>query len=278
MMQICPCCQKEFQPPPADQSTEDMDNLFSCNHCQSIMKWENQSLKMVYESKEEPPVVSSDVDDKEVLPDKEEALYEEASQESLSSERETTPPEELAAEDGMPLDNEIEEDLPEQKELNDPLDQDNMAEKGSIELSNDLSKQEQEEQSVDPTPEEMELEKEEREALDTPDVEQDFSDVEEYGNAQATSEKGFLRYDLHISGLDSNEIEQRVLAILEDPRFNWDAKEVLQMQKEGVLVIKNLNPIKAMCLVSELSFLSVLELSWKQYMAVNAQVNSETEE
>ena len=279
MMQICPCCQKEFQPPPVDKNTEDMDNLFSCDHCQSIMKWENQSLKVVYESKEKPPVVSSDVDDKGIISsEKEEEVLSEETDQAPSAEFETASPEELVTEGVAPLDNEIEEDFPEQKELNDPLDQANIAAEESMELPSDFSQQEQEEQSVDPASEEMELEVEEAKTLETQDVKQDFSDVEEYGNAQATSEKGFLRYDLHISGLDSSEIEQHVLAILEDPRFKWDAKEVLQMQKEGILVIKNLNPIKAMCLVSELSFLPVLELSWKQYMAVNAQVTSETEE
>lgn len=278
-MQICPCCQKEFQPPPVDQNTEDMDNLFSCDHCQSIMKWENQSLKVVYESKEVSPSVSSNVDDQEVISsEKEEEILSEEVDQVSSSEFETASSEELGAEEAAPLDNERKENFPEQKELHDSLDQDHIAEEESMELPIDLGQQEQEEQNVNPASEELEVEEEEAEALETQDVKQDFSDVEEYGNAQATSEKGFLRYDLHISGLDSSEIEQHVLAILEDPRFKWDAKEILQMQKEGILVIENLNPIKAMCLVSELSFLPVLELSWKQYMAVDAQVTGETEE
>lgn len=275
MMQICPCCKKEFQPPPVDQNTEDMDNLFSCDHCQSIMKWENQSLKVVYESKEEPPVVSTDVDNKEAILSerKEEVLLEEVDQ-APSSEFEEAAAEELVTEEEIASSNEgVKEDFPEQEAFDGSGGRNNIVEE-EAELSGDLGQEEPEEQSVDPASGGMK----EEEAPETQDVKQDFSDVEEYGNAQATSEKGFLRYDLRISGLDSSEIEQHVLAILEDPRFKWDAKEVLQMQKEGILVIKNLNPIKAMCLVSELSFLPVLELSWKQYMAVNAQVAMETEE
>ena len=278
MMQICPCCQKEFQPPPVDQNTEDMDNLFSCDHCQSIMKWENGSLKVVYESKEEPPVVSADVDNKEaVLSEKEEEVLSEEVDQAPSAEFEEAAAEKLVAKEEVSLNEEVNEevreDFPEQETFDGSGDQNNIVEE-EAELSGDLSREEPEEQSVDPARGEMK----EEEAPENQDVKQDFSDVEEYGNAQATSEKGFLRYDLRISGLDSREIEQHVLAILEDPRFKWDAKEVLQMQKEGILVIKNLNPIKAMCLVSELSFLPVLELSWKQYMAVNAQVAMETEE
>ena len=103
-----------------------------------------------------------------------------------------------------------------------------------------------------------------------------FKDVEQYGNAPASSEKGFLRYDLHIAGLDSKEIEKEVFLVLDDPRFNWSAKEILQSQKDGVLEIKNLNPVKAMCLVSELSTVSV-QLSWKQYMALDVLSESSEE-
>ena len=276
-MQICPCCQKEFQPPPVDQNTEDMDNLFSCDHCQSIMKWENQLLKVVYESQEGPPVVSTDVDNKEdILSEKEEEVLPEEVGQAPSSEFEETASEELVTEkEAVSLNEGVKEDFPEQEAFDDSGDRNNVVAEKARELSEDLDQEEPEEQSVNPVSEKMEWGEGD---LKTQDVKQDFSDVEEYGNAQATSEKGFLRYDLRISGLDSSEIEKHVLAILEDPRFNWDAKEVLQMQKEGILVIKNLNPIKAMCLVSELSFLPVLELSWKQYMAVNAQVAMETEE
>ena len=103
-----------------------------------------------------------------------------------------------------------------------------------------------------------------------------FKDVEQYGNAPVSSEKGFLRYDLHIAGLDSKEIEKEVFLVLDDPRFNWSAKEILQSQKDGVLEIKNLNPVKAMCLVSELSTVSV-QLSWKQYMALDVLSESSEE-
>ena len=57
--------------------------------------------------------------------------------------------------------------------------------------------------------------------------------------------------------------------VLENPQFNWSAKEVIQSEKEGVVVIKNLNPVKALCLVSELTFVPV-NLSWKQYKALSA--------
>ena len=83
-------------------------------------------------------------------------------------------------------------------------------------------------------------------------------------------EKVFLRYDIYISGLDSVEIEKQVREVLEDSRFKWDVNEILKSQDKGHLVIKNLNPIKAAYLVSELSFLSV-KISWEQYMALNVK-------
>ncbi|MDE0118377.1 MAG: hypothetical protein OXM55_00005, partial [Bdellovibrionales bacterium] len=62
MTQICPCCKKELAPPPPPLSSsastieEDMGDLFSCKHCQSVLKWDKGGeLKVIYESKEEVP-------------------------------------------------------------------------------------------------------------------------------------------------------------------------------------------------------------------------------
>ena len=107
----------------------------------------------------------------------------------------------------------------------------------------------------------------EEELVVSPNTSENFSDIESYGNSEDNLDKGFLHYDIIIQGIDSKKIEQKVLSILEEPRFNWMAKEILSLQKDGVLIIKKLNPVKAMRLISELSFLPVT-LSWKQYMAI----------
>lgn len=266
MKPVCPCCYREFDPPAVSAKVEDMNNLFSCNHCQSVLKWEDQSLKVVYESKRESSSPSDGVESVSTQVD--ENVFVEAGMK-------------VDTEDVMD-DNPIEVEVGVESNVEDVTD-----DSGEMGHLIEQPKQEKEILSEGEQVEEQQktihsefLESSSKhhfmeEELDVELVEkqkgtnQGFVDVEEHGNAQATSEKGFLRYDLHIAGMDSIEIEQQVLSILEDPRFRWDAKEIVRSQKEGVLVIKNLNPIKAMCLVSNLLFLSV-ELSWKQYMALNA--------
>ncbi len=265
MKQVCPCCHQEFSPPPLGEAG-DMGDMFSCDHCQSVFKWENQSLKVVYESQNDPSVSSSVSEGTESeAPKEEEVDGQMMEEESPSYEEEVVADSEAKGE--VALDGEEAGDL---SEMDDPLEPSELEnesgnvtyEEKSIDLQDEDSSEfisEQEENSME---EESELVEE------SEGVSQNFSDVEEYGNAQATSQKGFLRYDLCVAGVDSTDIESQVLSVLEDPRFHWNAKEIIESQKDGVLVIKNLNPIKAMCLVSELSFLSV-DLSWEQYMALD---------
>ena len=254
MKHLCPCCHQEFNPPVLEE-TEDMGNLFSCDHCQSVLKWENQSLKVVYESQNEPSVSPSA---SSVMESLSEQLNEDIISELTEEEKEVSKekaPEEDMIDDLTERDDSVEKSELVEEDISYEEQPEEVQEKSSSEVSESVSKQDN-------------ILIEEAEFIKEEETHQDFSDVEEYGNAQATSEKGFLRYDLRIAGVDSTEIEQQILSILEDPRFHWDAKEIMQSQKEGILVIKNLNPIKAMCLVSDLSFLSV-ELSWEQYMALN---------
>ncbi|MDE0518076.1 MAG: hypothetical protein OXH36_00760 [Bdellovibrionales bacterium] len=305
MIQICPCCKKEFSPlsppPPASAASveEDMGDMFSCPHCQSVLKWDKEgSLQIIYESTEEPAVL----EEPEPSSLSSAPLSEEA-EEIVSPEMEigeATPPTHLPNPEEIgenPIENPSSPPETYKEPLHDNPPEENLSfppkreshqedEQGPNEGKEKKTPEEKEPAvfSTEKTEEEElqendfnELPEEsfnEEEVIQTDPAGQDFSDVEQYGNAQASSEKGFLRYDLCISGLDSSEIEKQVLHILENPRFKWDAREVLRSQKEGVLTIKNLNPIKAMCLVSDLSFLSV-ELSWKQYMALNAEIQQE---
>ena len=268
MKSVCPCCHQEFSPPPpsvSQEATEDMSGLFDCDHCQSILKWENQSLKVVYESTEgegnEGEVSDADAIITQKKQEPEDIIDGEYPVDDGELEKEPEENNATVADDDLAGE---ENPITEETQQNSVVIKEEQSEEAPVEGSSEFldafSEQDDSQMEEDLSAAVAEQESE---------INQDFSDVEKYGNAQATSEKGFLRYDLRISGLDSSEIEQQIMFILEDPRFNWDAKEILKSQKEGVLVIKNLNPIKAMCLVSDLSFLSVLELSWKQYMALD---------
>lgn len=303
MKHTCPCCNKEFTPPAALVGVEeDIGNLFSCDYCQSVLKWEGGVLKVVHESKQEPePITLSEdsTENEESLISKEDALVgasdesdemesqndiqqmEENKEESIADFiTEGNNPEEVRKDfDEEGLDDGVESSFMPGQELQDKEPYDETAEEnGKKEAHQDFKKNEQiEESSVENLEkEQVEEWKEMEEEVGVQETNQNFADVEEYGNAQATSEKGFLRYDIYISGLDSIEIEEQIKEVLEDPRFKWDANEILGSQNKGLLVIKNLNPIKAVCLISELSFLSI-DLSWKQYMALNVPSTQDEE-
>ncbi len=303
MKHTCPCCNKEFTPPAALVGVEeDIGNLFSCDYCQSVLKWEGGVLKVVHESKQEPePIILSEdsTENEESLISKEDALVgasdesdemesqndiqqmEENKEESIADFiTEGNNPEEVRKDfDEEGLDDGVESSFMPGQELQDKEPYDETAEEnGKKEAHQDFKKNEQiEESSVENLEkEQVEEWKEMEEEVGVQETNQNFADVEEYGNAQATSEKGFLRYDIYISGLDSIEIEEQIKEVLEDPRFKWDANEILGSQNKGLLVIKNLNPIKAVCLISELSFLSI-DLSWKQYMALNVPSTQDEE-
>ena len=304
MNYTCPCCHKEVElPPPADQ-TEDMSNLFSCDHCQSVLKCEGDSLKVVFESKADESDEVEQAEDK-ISPSEQEMLSEEKllsadideDIDSISSSlgnidepaeeaiHEQAVAEEsaglLASEDGAKdglLADEGSLAEPSTKPLAEEPEEavHEPAEENSHENLEDLSSQEEEaifkeeeEKEPENTDKEQDFSEEEEKEPENTDKEQDFSDVESYGNSTSMGVKGFLLYDLMIEGIDSSEIKKQIFLILEDPRFNWSAKEIMQSEKEGKLLIKNLNPVKVFCLLSELNFVSV-KLSWRQYRALSA--------
>ena len=298
MKKTCPCCNNEFTPPSDPVGVEeDIGNLFSCDYCQSVLKWEGDLLKVVHESKQEPePITLSEdsMENEESLISKEDDILVSASDENDEMESqddiqqmeknkeesiadfvtEGNNQEEVKKDfDKEGLEDEVESSFMQGQELQDKESYDETAEENCKKgVNQDFKKNEQIEESSIENLEKEQVEewKEMEEEVGVQETNQNFADVEEYGNAQPTSEKGFLRYDIYISGLDSVEIEGQIKEVLEDPRFKWDANEILGSQNKGLLVIKNLNPIKAVCLISELSFLSI-NLSWKQYMALNVQ-------
>lgn len=286
MKKICPCCNKEFTPPTQSVGTgEDIGSLFSCDHCQSVLKWEGDSFKIIHESKWEPIEING-------AAEMQEKIQEDIQHGQEGLEADFAIKEDMGKEvtEDFAGENKSEEPFIEDQELqkieeipskNSEENFENVTENHEVfseqseqeyNVENDKKEQKKGSEMMNKKSGEQENQEEDWKMMDEEDGEQetnqDFSDVEEYGNAQATSEKGFLRYDIYISGLDSVEIEEQVREVLEDPRFKWDVSEILESQDKGHLVIKNLNPIKAVCLVSDLSFLSV-KVSWKQYMALN---------
>ena len=100
--------------------------------------------------------------------------------------------------------------------------------------------------------------------LDTPlDSPSDFiAEIESFANSTNASSSA-LTYDLVIGGIDSAEVLKQVREALLDSKFGWDVNEIMRTLRGGILEIPELNPIKAVVLLSRLKAFKV-DLSWRQ--------------
>ena len=269
MKRICPCCHQSFE---FSLSSEDkMGNLLECSHCHSTLKWHEQALQVLHKSEQIVASVSSPVKEDigvtepksasekpniESHIDESQTVAKNTDSENITTEendKNTTPKKSSLTTE------EVEEslDVIMDKESDLVVNDSNLVSQENIEGESSI------ESTENPTTENVSVEN-----VNTPVTKQDLSDVEAYGNMESAAYKGLLRYDLQITGVDSSNVEEQILSILEDSRLKKDAKTCLSSKKNGVLQIKNLNPVKVVYLVSQLINLPI-ELSWKQYMAVN---------
>ena len=297
----CPCCQTDFTPSVSAETAEkdSIQNMFDCPHCQSVLKWEHNTIKIIHKADpEEPqkldvPVETTLQKVPDSTTDNEQASNEitnELTTHSPDIEQPLDEPNDPIAQSPLHINQPVNE--PDQPAIDQP-DQPTEDEINNTQFEFNEAHPEEEleqkntnvDQASEPTEEEpssssqtnFNLSHEEEELIASSNTPENFSDVEDYGNSETSTDKGFLHYDITIKGIDSVKIEQQVLSVLKESRFNWIAKEILSLQKDGALIIKKLNPVKAMCLISELSFLPVT-LSWKQYMAIAPQVETADEE
>lgn len=238
MKSKCPCCEQDVE---FSLSTEDsIGNLIQCSHCQSVLKWKDQVLQIVRKGVTESSVESNTKAEQNASSGNADTIEEPVI--SNESQKEV-----------QPLDTPVESAI--EEKIVDALQEDNSAYK--------------EESSIE--------DKEFSKPTSAIPASQNLSDVEAYGNKESSAYTGLLRYDLQIMGVDSVEIEKQIESILEDPRLKIDTKACLEEKKNNIIYLKNLNPVKAVYLVSQLIHLS-LELSWKQYMAVKTDETEEEHE
>lgn len=86
-------------------------------------------------------------------------------------------------------------------------------------------------------------------------------EISDFGNSEA--HLNGLSYELQISGLDTQVTMRLFKEIIEDPRFGWDANELIRGVKNGRITLEKLNPVKAFILAKRLQFLDI-EKNWKQ--------------
>jgi hypothetical protein len=95
-------------------------------------------------------------------------------------------------------------------------------------------------------------------------------------SAASSGAEGLYFYDLKISGLDSAQIRQNVIDALMDPRFDWVGDEIKKRISGGELILRNLNPVKAVLVVIRLQALDV-EVEWEQKLYTDESVQDEEE-
>ncbi len=97
-------------------------------------------------------------------------------------------------------------------------------------------------------------------ASDSPDL----SDIAAFGNSGGAAKDGALRYNLHVSGIDTVDIRNAFREALSDRKFMWDIDEILKSVRLGEVRIQDITPVKAHILISRLRGLPV-QVKWEQY-------------
>ena len=103
-------------------------------------------------------------------------------------------------------------------------------------------------------------------AADSQEKEVDFSDVAEFAKKQEENTKGLFLYHLTLSEINSQELKEKVLAVLEDSYLNLFQDEEIDLQDaidKGEIKIPEISPVQAYIIVQSLMGLP-LNIHWEQ--------------
>ncbi len=240
---VCLHCQKTFE---FNTSEDDlMGNLCECTHCGTAFKWDGKTLQLLH-TPDVPPAPSAVSESaSESAPEPALEPTPEAPAPEPISESEATPtPASVPEPEPTPEAPEPEAPAPVAPEPAPPVAE--VEPTSSQTLASDISSE------ADMSEANIKVKS------------QDFKDVEQYGNATLPSHGPWF-YDVVITGIDSKDVENKILLILNDPKLKYSAKECKKELQSGILSVKTLNPVKAVFLISQLINLPV-EVRWKQYM------------
>ena len=101
------------------------------------------------------------------------------------------------------------------------------------------------------------------------DREEDFSDVEKFGNSLAPAGKGAFYYDVTVEEIDSEDLRAETEEVLEDPALKLAPEQLNMSVEEGRLKVSKISPVQAHVIVKSLLGLS-LKISWEQSLAADA--------
>lgn len=95
-----------------------------------------------------------------------------------------------------------------------------------------------------------------------------LDDVVEFGNsALSSSQTGGILYDIYLSGIDTAEIREEIRLHVGDRKFLWNVEDVMRSIKNGRLVIRRVNAVKAALFIQRIKHLDV-DIQWKQHEIV----------
>ncbi|MCB9072551.1 MAG: hypothetical protein H6623_02940 [Bdellovibrionaceae bacterium] len=113
-----------------------------------------------------------------------------------------------------------------------------------------------------------------QEATETESNPQDPLGVSQFDKTSASQlAEGPYYYDLIISGLDTADIKREVLKALDDKRFVWTLEDLKGKFHGGQLVLRNLNPVKAVLLMIKIQHIDV-DIRWEQKPFTDPAVGS----
>ena len=138
-----------------------------------------------------------------------------------------------------PVQEENEEEIVEEEVS--PASPEDMEEQEASQLGGDFAFEEE------PTDEEQNAESESVES--TPSQKEDFAEVAEFGNTQDEDQQGPFLYDLMLSEINSSQVREKVLSILEDESLNLPLNEdnapLKDCIKDGKLTLSGISPVQA---------------------------------
>ncbi len=98
-----------------------------------------------------------------------------------------------------------------------------------------------------------------------------FQDIVDYANSEdSAGEDGPYYYNVHISGIHSSDIRERLIETLIDPRLGWSSGDINKKIQNGALSLKKLNPLSAHVVIRSIRDLPV-EVSWKQISIIQGE-------
>ena len=97
---------------------------------------------------------------------------------------------------------------------------------------------------------------------------EDFSEVADFAKNQDQENKGLYVYDLTLSEMNSQNLKDEVLSVLEDPylnlSFNEEASYLEDIKEKGEISLSKVSPVQVYVIVHSLMGLP-LKIHWKQH-------------